>query len=390
MCIAIYSIKGNDVPSHEILETCWENNPDGAGFAFNDKGQVKIVKGFMTYAAFIATFKEYEKKYDFKNRGVLIHFRITTHGGTCKECCHPFPIVADEGILQKPEVISPYAAIHNGIISLTSTEATKRTKMSDTMVFIEKYLTKIASNKNWFNNKSNFELIDDLIDSKMAVLNGDGDIMCTSGFDKDEKDGNFYSNTSYKWPRYSYKKYYGSYDWDSPYYGTGYNYGKSENKSLPASSTNSDKKKYVSVPMMRFKPGQTLYYEDGTVEPFDYAYHEDYPCFIDEFGNVYGVYDDEPIYSYIKYDRLTLIGEGAYVLDSYNLTSEDGFNLVDFEKDITVWGWSGDDDGWFDLYLEFSEEMDPKYKNLVADEKESEMTQLYDEYESLQDKMRFD
>ena len=45
MCIAIYSLKGTDIPSEDILKTCFLNNPDGAGFAFNKGGKVHIVKG---------------------------------------------------------------------------------------------------------------------------------------------------------------------------------------------------------------------------------------------------------------------------------------------------------------------------------------------------------
>ena len=48
MCIAIASPKNNPIPTYDILKTCFRNNDDGAGFAFNtDDNQVKIVKGFM-------------------------------------------------------------------------------------------------------------------------------------------------------------------------------------------------------------------------------------------------------------------------------------------------------------------------------------------------------
>ena len=92
MCLAILKLKGNDVPTDDILKTCFRNNSDGAGLAFNnDYGKVQIVKGFMDFDSFITAFHEYDRKYCFKNRAVLIHFRITTHGGTSKGNCHPFP-----------------------------------------------------------------------------------------------------------------------------------------------------------------------------------------------------------------------------------------------------------------------------------------------------------
>ena len=101
MCIAIYSLKGTDIPSEDILKTCFLNNPDGAGFAFNKGGKVHIVKGFMDYKGFMAAFKKYDAEFGFKQRGVLIHFRIATHGGVNVGCCHPFPISPNEKQLKK-------------------------------------------------------------------------------------------------------------------------------------------------------------------------------------------------------------------------------------------------------------------------------------------------
>lgn len=260
MCIAIYSPMGNDIPQEQYLKNSFIGNDDGAGFAFNtDDGRVKICKGFMTYDNFIDAFNRYNNKYNFKDRGVLIHFRITTHGGTCKECCHPFPLLADEGAMHKLEYTSDYAVIHNGIIDLTSIEAHKRKKMSDTMVFIEKYLTKIATNKNWFENDNNFELIYDLIDSKMAILNGDGRIKSTYGFTKDE-DGNYYSNQTYKTPRYTYYSsgWYDDYDnWGYPgqeYYSGAY------------ISSNAS---YIYSPAWMIRKGEFVYMDDGECIDYD-------------------------------------------------------------------------------------------------------------------------
>ena len=134
---------------------------------------VTLVKGFMNFESFISAFKKYDTKYSFKDRGVLIHFRIATHGGVNVGCCHPFPISSNEKQLKKSLLVSDYAVIHNGIIFLT---AEKKNSLSDTMLFIKNYLTKISSNRGWFYNKKNTELIYELIDSKMAVLNGKGDI----------------------------------------------------------------------------------------------------------------------------------------------------------------------------------------------------------------------
>lgn len=315
MCIAIYSPMGNEVPNDQYLKNSFLYNDDGAGFAFNtDDGRVKICKGFMTYDSFKNTFDEYNNKYNFKDRGVLIHFRITTHGGTCKECCHPFPLISDEGAMHKLEYTSDYAVIHNGIISLTSTEAHKREKMSDTMVFVEKYLSRIASNKDWFENSENFELIYDLIDSKMAVLNGEGRIKSTAGFTMDD-DGNYYSNTSYKTGRYSYYSagwdYYD--DWDGyPYhYGNEYNYyGSSKKKDSKTDS----KLKTLYTPARLLKRNECVYMEDGEVIEFD----SDMPVLVSMQGEVFVGSSDTDVSKYTIED-VDYYGDGE-VLNFYTFT----------------------------------------------------------------------
>lgn len=258
MCIAIYSMKGNDIPCEDYLKTSFENNDDGAGFAFNtDDHRVRIVKGLMTWESFKNTFYQYDKQFDFKNRGVLIHFRITTHGGTRPECCHPFPVVGDIGMMQKLECTTNWACIHNGIITLTSAEATKRQTVSDTMVFVEKYLSKLATNKGWFKNTTNYELLYDMLDSKMAILNGNGDINSTYGFVQDA-DGNFYSNTSYKVSRipYVYTSRAWDDDWDGTYMGASSYYG-------------SGVKRWI--PLQRLDQNQMIYFDDETIVEYDPA-----------------------------------------------------------------------------------------------------------------------
>ncbi len=302
MCIAIYSPIGTETPKESYLRTSFTNNPDGAGFAFNtDDGRVKILKGFMTWESFIETYNKYKIQYDFKNRGVLIHFRITTHGGTVPECTHPFPISSDAGTLQKLSQTSEYAVIHNGIISLTGTEAHKLNHMSDTMVYISKYLSKMATYPDWFSNPVTFELIYDMIDSKMAILRGDGTIKATYGFTEDAEDHNFYSNNTYKETRVKYVypavansqhgyPYYGGYDYDDDdYYYRGYydkaygNYkdyrdkgakGKEKDKSKPTT--------YTAIELAKLEVGDII--DCGS---WAYTVADDEVYFVDRHGCVY-------------------------------------------------------------------------------------------------------
>lgn len=291
MCIAIYSLKGNDIPNEDILKNCYLNNPDGAGFAFNKDGKVQIVKGFMSFDSFISSFKKYNEKYSFKDRGVLIHFRIATHGGVNVGCCHPFPISSNEKLLKKTILVSDYAVIHNGIIFLT---ADKKSSLSDTMLFIKDYLTKISSNRGWFYNKKNTELIYELTDSKMAVLNGNGDITATEGFHKGD-DGNYYSNTSYKSAHFGF--------YDDLFYGDCH-----------------------ELPLMRLKKNELVCYEDGRTEEYELGFHNLYPLYLTKEGDVYADYCYSDIGEAIPMEQLTYLGKGS-VFNGKSLIA------VEFRKD---------------------------------------------------------
>lgn len=304
MCIGIYSLKGNEIPNDDILRTCFRNNSDGAGFAFNtDNNQVQIVKGFMDFESFITALHKYDEKYCFKNRGVLLHFRITTHGGTNPSNCHPFPISNNPKHLKKTRFISNYACVHNGIIDLT---ADRKSELSDTMLFIKDYLSKISSNRGWFFNPKNIELIEKLIDSKMAILNGKGEIISTSGFHKEE-DGNFYSNTSYK------TSYYSLYDYG--FFDDWYAYNiEPESEEL-------------ECPLMKLKNEETVFYDDGRTETYEIGFHNLYPIYLTKDGDVYGDYTDETTGNRVNMEHLTYLGSG------YIVNNKSPIGIVEFRKD---------------------------------------------------------
>ena len=46
MCVICYKPKGIAFPEERILQNCFDNNPDGAGFMWPENGKVHIRKGF--------------------------------------------------------------------------------------------------------------------------------------------------------------------------------------------------------------------------------------------------------------------------------------------------------------------------------------------------------
>ena len=278
MCIAITSPIGIDVPDENILKRCWEANPHGAGFAFADGEKVTIKKGFMTWHHFITTFKEYNKKYDFKNKGTLIHFRIASHGAICPELTHPFPISGNDDDLRQTDFSCDYAIIHNGIISLTGSQARLEKKSSDTTVFIRDYIYPESKEKGWFTNQKIMQKLEDMAGSKLAYLDKDGNIKMTHGFN--EFEGNFYSNYSYE--EKSSKNFF-SYWQDED----------EEDEEPDMYHLDCDEEDFgneYAIPLMSAKVGDTIEFTSGSelVMP-----GSEYNFYMSEDGGIYHRFEDE-------------------------------------------------------------------------------------------------
>lgn len=203
MCIIAAKPAGIKMPDLETIETMWRSNPDGAGLMYVGKqvktgggkkrttNVVKIEKGFMKLSDFTARLQELETELDLTATPVVMHFRITTHGGTCPENCHPFPITGSVGVLKKRKAATRVGVAHNGIIHITP-----RKGISDTMEYI---LTQLAPLQEalprFYENKHAMRLVENAIGSKMAFLTSEGNIYTIGKFET--CDGIKYSNDSY-------------------------------------------------------------------------------------------------------------------------------------------------------------------------------------------------
>lgn len=76
MCIIVSKEKNKNIPSREILENCFNNNSDGAGFMYVLNKNVHIEKGFMNFESFYNRIIELDKKINLKKRSLIMHFRI--------------------------------------------------------------------------------------------------------------------------------------------------------------------------------------------------------------------------------------------------------------------------------------------------------------------------
>ena len=222
MCVIVAKKMGVELPSKKILENCFDVNPDGAGLMYvNENKKIVIEKGFMTFEAFYKKLTELDKKYDLKKKALVMHFRITTQGGTSPENCHPFPITDDEKKLKATYLeCNDVAFAHNGIISLYSMRDDKG--MSDTMLLSKELLYPLFNyNKKFYKQEHNQELIEEIIGTdKIAFLDNKENITLIGDFKKDgelyfsnlnhKKNYNYYNynyNDYYNYDNYSYNNY---------------------------------------------------------------------------------------------------------------------------------------------------------------------------------------
>ena len=118
MCVIAYKAKNVRFPSKERIAKMWDTNPDGAGVMWRDPdtNKIKFVKGFMK----LNKLNHWSKRnmHWLQEVECALHFRITTHGGTCKENCHPFICDCDvDPHLLRGE--ADYVLMHNGVLSIT-------------------------------------------------------------------------------------------------------------------------------------------------------------------------------------------------------------------------------------------------------------------------------
>jgi hypothetical protein len=187
MCIAIAKPAGVTIP-RDILENCFENNPDGAGFMYYDPVEQLVIKrGFFSFEDFWKAWEPYQEKV------AGLHFRIKTHGQINEENCHPF------------QISTKLAFIHNGII----TRMPVNKDHSDTWQFNERMLKPLLQRYGYGFVKDSIlqQLIEEYIGySKLVFLNSRGQFFLYNERYGTNKDGVWYSNDSFK--KYHVKKVY--------------------------------------------------------------------------------------------------------------------------------------------------------------------------------------
>lgn len=182
MCIIAY--KPRDVAiGLDTLKTCFEHNPDGAGFMYPCENKVFIKKGFFTFSDFANSW-EISHKIHGNSIPVVFHFRISTSGRIDKANCHPHRITED------------LAFAHNGILSCVAPP--RKSKVSDTILYRDAYLKNFCGKS--LRNQARLDHISTHIgkSNKFAFLNGRGSVAICNDDQGIWDKGIWFSNPSYR------------------------------------------------------------------------------------------------------------------------------------------------------------------------------------------------
>jgi predicted glutamine amidotransferase len=209
LCIAIYKPIDKVINEH-ILENCFSNNSDGAGFAaWTEREGLVVKKGFFRFEDFLEAYRPYAGN-DEKSI-VVLHFRIATHGPTNAANCHPFIIDT-----KRPDSHYSVAIAHNGV--LTNVRQADPANDSDTKHFAERMLAPaLRDNPTIWLDRNFKNMIEGLIGAgnKFAMIDSFGNVEIYNArmgvWDSDC----WFSNSSFK-SRYYYSQY---------LYGGDYGYG---------------------------------------------------------------------------------------------------------------------------------------------------------------------
>lgn len=195
MCIIVVKPQGMPMPADEIMETCWQQNPHGAGLMYAHEDKVHIVKGLMEWKAFKKELAALGKKHDLTALPLVMHFRISTQAGVNPENTHPFAITRDVRKLTAKKSSSTVGGlVHNGIIPCCSYMDDKE-KYSDTLYFVKDYVARLARKPDDLKERWIQTILDEVAQSKLSVMLPDGEIIMLGEFILE--DGLYYSNDSF-------------------------------------------------------------------------------------------------------------------------------------------------------------------------------------------------
>jgi predicted glutamine amidotransferase len=201
MCIIALKPAGISIPESS-LKNMWDNNDDGAGFMYADRGRVRVVKGLMKFEHFLSAYKRVGD-----HRKIVMHFRIRTHGAVSAALTHPFWI-------RKGDL----AMVHNGIISSVGSSSGHDAEESDTSLYAKVLAHRYSDPLDALTNQAEVEqIVKEIGWSKLVFLTGEDEHIIVNEKSGDWVGGCWYSNSSHQHNYRGFKSwsYYTSEAWET-------------------------------------------------------------------------------------------------------------------------------------------------------------------------------
>lgn len=167
----------------DVLESIYGYNSDGFGAMWANRDGLKIVK---IVPRTIEDVRSVIRSLPDDDRNVACHARLTTHGDTNLDNCHPYTVAPGK-----------VAMMHNGILHTGNAADTKR---SDTWHFIQEYLADaVTKAPDVVHSESFLTLVGDFIKQNRFVFMDDQGRLSHVNKDQGvEHDGIWFANT-YAW-----------------------------------------------------------------------------------------------------------------------------------------------------------------------------------------------
>lgn len=156
MCIIVFDDRAPGKRlDRDVLKRCQETNPHGMGVMWSNLRHLKVWHSMDDFDGI------WQRYCSARNAGypVAVHFRVTTHGESSVENCHPF-------IVEPGEV----AFMHNGTFTSVLRHLPKDSKLSDTAYFNEHILKLLPV--DWMDEPLLIEAVDRMAgDSRILAMN---------------------------------------------------------------------------------------------------------------------------------------------------------------------------------------------------------------------------
>lgn len=196
MCI-ILTCEPGVRPDFDLVETCFWNNPDGAGLMWIENGKVQVSKGYTDENELFKMIEDVPK-----NSRLVIHMRIATSGGIDVGTCHPFPICNDLETLHEADWECDAAIAHNGIIAGMKTDA--KLGISDTVRFVSTIVNDLYT-KNGINKSVCRRIKRAAPGNRFAVMTSNGKVRRLGDGWETVTKGIHASNSSWRYDRWATK-----------------------------------------------------------------------------------------------------------------------------------------------------------------------------------------